>query len=1357
MVFLFFGILLVGNPQILIGQIDKDDCTESCLNYPDCFDPTIPCETLVDKECTKGCPNYPCCLKEGLPCGNDPCQGDPDCHPAAAEWPGCVKESTPDPLTVVDKRGGQGVLRYEKYEVGFNLADRNFESPGQIGYVNPYDPNLISIEAKFTSPSGTVYDVNGFYYKPFLKNDQAPYWHPVQNLCPWRIRFAPNQIGDWEYSVKVVEEGVTTYESEVLTFECIVSDNPGPLRVSGNNRYLEFKNGDSFFAIAQDLRGEVNAGGKSVFPSDCPGPNPLNCPGWCFNPNTLKVHLSNIDDFKAYGGNMVRIWIEPHTYEFEWEYLGNYDSHQNRSFDLDELIEYCQAQDIYIHFVTKGVTNLERRDFSTQTGGWAENPYHTQAPLQLDIPLQFFAEDDAKEMYKRRLRYMVARWGYSTAIAAYSLMNEPEFYAKCEEPLFDCTGNKSYAETKPELFAWFKEMGQYLQDISFERKMLTIDFASTSPSDDVIADPIFDFTNAHVYTRDLNQNFQFAYENVWNREYWNKPTTMTESGGGSPWVSDRRETHLHHSIWSTALSGSYGTSFNYGSLTKFNHPCYGKGPRYYRPLSIFLEGETFNSEEHTFLPISNAQVSFDEFVQRDNPPWNYDPPSRPANSDLPDPLDRFGFAMQRYGECLAINEDYLTEDISTSDNERIQVFALRNPNRVLGWVHNKLYYWYNVVHGQSSSAFTNARSEPTNYPNQTSSSGCGWSFGVDVTNSIPNSGTSESNQVDQDVPSLEGETLTISNLQCTGFYQVEWYSTYPEYDINGDGSLEDGGIIDELTTVAFASDGNVTINIPKLTPTEWTTEAEPFAPSYGFKLIYIGGAPGNGSWQHDWPGGRDNDRLVGGDIRIQTPNDNNQVFYRNENGMIRHLFPSSYTNFIYGALNHWNQAPSHRIAEGSPIHLNSQDQVFYIGVDGRLQYYYWSPNGGAGQWTHAWVGGASANYSVSGDFAIDPATDDLFFRNENGHLHRFSLVNNNWIEDDLGLSNPTFNQRVAANSTIQINTWGQVFYQGQDNKLQYFRPTGNQWIHAWLSPNNNHTVLGSFVVHALGGNNQIFYRSTSGFIRHYRSVNNGNTWIHGALSSWSQPDKQKAAKGSPIRVNGWDQVFYKGKDGKMQYYFWTPTDSWQHDWPGGESNDYQVGGDIGINSVSSNHIFYRDGAGYLRHFSSPNGGTDWEYDDLTLNPAQTEIKVDNLSPIRVNTKDQAFYKGEDGKMQVYYWFNPCTNTGSGIQTEAPNDAIQYKAIPAEEEKPAAISKLDVFPNPASDQLTINWELPEAAQIDLYLTDVYGKRQNLVVSENAPAGLFTITTSTQNYANGFYLLYGVSNGELLVSRKVVIHH
>src|SRR5262249_12112584 len=63
---------------------------------------------------------------------------------------------------------------------------------------NPFDPDSVSLDAKFVLPSGRTMVVPGFWYQNYQRGISGGYEYLTPNGAPgWRIRFAPPESGDY--------------------------------------------------------------------------------------------------------------------------------------------------------------------------------------------------------------------------------------------------------------------------------------------------------------------------------------------------------------------------------------------------------------------------------------------------------------------------------------------------------------------------------------------------------------------------------------------------------------------------------------------------------------------------------------------------------------------------------------------------------------------------------------------------------------------------------------------------------------------------------------------------------------------------------------------------------------------------------------------------------------------------------------------------------------------------------------------------------------------------------------------------------------------------------------------------------
>ena len=140
---------------------------------------------------------------------------------------------------------------------------------------------------------------------------------------------------------------------------------------------------------------------------------------------------------------------------------------------------------------------------------------HMYVMLTLDMNsgknVQWFSSTASMDKYKNKLRYLVARWGYSTNIAAW------EFFNEIDNGVF----NKADSVLIPHVYVtnWHDEMSRYLKDIDPYKHLVT---TSISHRDIMGMNSIayIDFNQKHIYKhtekipaiyQDYIQNFGKPY------------------------------------------------------------------------------------------------------------------------------------------------------------------------------------------------------------------------------------------------------------------------------------------------------------------------------------------------------------------------------------------------------------------------------------------------------------------------------------------------------------------------------------------------------------------------------------------------------------------------------------------------------------------------------------------------------------------------------------------------------------------------------------------------------------------------------------------------------------------------------
>ncbi|MBC8085609.1 MAG: DUF5060 domain-containing protein [Hymenobacter sp.] len=686
--------------------------------------------------------------------------------------------------------------RYQKLELGLALATT------PVG--NPYDPAEITVWAEFVSPQDSVYRVPGFWYQDFKRCTtcapfprQSPtdtcfycstcpedprYLPPVATRLPWRVRFAPPTAGRWTYRVVVTHNDSTVFGPQTSVVVA-AAPNPGPVRVHPNGRNFAFADGRVFFPLGLNVTSTWREGSYTRLPY-----------------RYARVGISRIADS---GGNFARVFLTPTLFGLEGpgDPAGRYDTRQNRAYDFDELLEYAARRRVYLQVAL--LTPDELVD-SEPSRNWQRHPYRLLLPPDAP-PSRFFTDSLCRRLLRQRIRYVMARWGYSPALFAVELMNEVDGYRSAVP--YD---NYWDLENPRNVRRWTDEMLAYARSLA-PQHLYTINtgyaFSSHSPDPDksLYASPQVDFVQDHYYGSDLNVEHQRAFLARRAAGYFaGKPYQLAEFGTAQengcwtgatsftakrypPGVSFHDLNDLHNALWASAFNGAGGAALYWWANHVFGL-CYGGQYHYLRPLQRFLAGCPIFEE--AWEPVASPCPG------TTGPKDGAHSPTTPGNC----------IPVWAVDKEAAENSASLPAGATTSD-AALEVFALRSPARVVGWVHNRHNYWYKLPH-QAGSADNNSLCAALN----------------DNQPTTPDS-----------IPALIGRQVTILNVARPGRYRLEFFSTYPFYDLNHDGKDEQGGIIAQFTTEVRASSGKLTFTVPPLRP----LGQPPYAPDYGFKATWV--------------------------------------------------------------------------------------------------------------------------------------------------------------------------------------------------------------------------------------------------------------------------------------------------------------------------------------------------------------------------------------------------------------------------------------------------------------------------------------------------------------------------------------
>ncbi|MGE5294084.1 MAG: hypothetical protein ACM3VT_04595, partial [Solirubrobacterales bacterium] len=222
-------------------------------------------------------------------------------------------------------------------------------------------------------------------------------------------------------------------------------------------------------------------------------------------------------------------------------------------FMLDQIVDAADRNGVYLMLCA--IT----RDLYMDSLSKPESPEYHKATA------------DAKKF----MRYAVARWGYSTSVAAWEYFNEMDPGKPTNE--------------------FYEQVGRYLEQIDIYRHPRTT--STWSPSARDCRHPQLDIAQEHHYMRPDDDDFKDEVESILRQSRWlreqapNKPALIGEFGlataqwGQSPYMrQDRQGVHFHNCLWASALSGCSGTALFWWWELLDQQNAY----RHYKPLATFL-------------------------------------------------------------------------------------------------------------------------------------------------------------------------------------------------------------------------------------------------------------------------------------------------------------------------------------------------------------------------------------------------------------------------------------------------------------------------------------------------------------------------------------------------------------------------------------------------------------------------------------------------------------------------------------------------------------------------------------------------------------------------------------------------
>ena len=307
---------------------------------------------------------------------------------------------------------------YSRIEASFNISGLT---------TDPFDYTVTDVHVQLVQPDTSTLSLPAFF----------------DGGTTWRVRHTPTTLGFHQVA------GVTL-NGQPLTVSNL---QPNSWTVNGPSV------GPGYIAVDPvNTNRFITSDGRRYFPV---GHNVA----WDVNSSTNVVGL-----FAKLGGtreNWSRVWMNDWDGKnLDWPKPGPFGQlNLTVAQKWDGIVSAAEQAGVYFQ-----LTFQHHGQYSTNVDPeWNSNPYNAANGGFLTNAVQFFTNTTAKALTKRKLRYAVARWGYSPAIMAWELFNEVQFTQAAQAGQWNIIG------------AWHDEMAQFIRSQDPYHHLITTSSDVTQP------------------------------------------------------------------------------------------------------------------------------------------------------------------------------------------------------------------------------------------------------------------------------------------------------------------------------------------------------------------------------------------------------------------------------------------------------------------------------------------------------------------------------------------------------------------------------------------------------------------------------------------------------------------------------------------------------------------------------------------------------------------------------------------------------------------------------------------------------------------------------------------------------------
>jgi len=400
---------------------------------------------------------------------------------------------------------------------------------------NPFDPDSIRVDATFTAPSGATLTVPAFWHREYARAlvDGRQVLTPAGEPH-WRVRHTPGEPGEHRL---VITAALSGRPPEVIaeTRFGVVGGGPagqhGWVRVAPDRRSLETTDGRLLRLIGANV---CWGGDRGTYSYD----------DW-------------LPAMRDAGGNFARLWFAPWSMGIEHTpgTLLSYDL--AAAWHADHVLQLAEACGIYLVIAIDhhGMFMANDPAWGGSNNFWTRSsPYAAENGGPCASPNAFFTSPEARALYQKRLRYLIARYGYSPHVLSWQFFNEID---NAYLPRSDLVAG--------DVAAWHRDMGRWLRENDPHRHLVSTSLTGASDRPEIFSLPEIDFSVYHSYGEADPALYVVGIAARMARAY-DKPVMIGEIGTNHLGWQIHNDPYLRgfrQGLWGGALGGSVGTSMSW--------------------------------------------------------------------------------------------------------------------------------------------------------------------------------------------------------------------------------------------------------------------------------------------------------------------------------------------------------------------------------------------------------------------------------------------------------------------------------------------------------------------------------------------------------------------------------------------------------------------------------------------------------------------------------------------------------------------------------------------------------------------------------------------------------------------------